>query len=121
MQAAYFIIVLQRYSECFDSDVTSQNNGSVFYLVNFSLNVDIGGGNQKVASKLGTCFPKTCDDHDVNIITNNSFNKVNGLLEKYNISAIRYLSAYILPCSMNVILVYLMLELWMLVGANCSS
>ena len=82
-------VLIDRYSECLDTDVITQNNGSSFYLINFSLNVNIGGVSQKVPSKLGTCFPKTCKDHDVSIISNSSISRVNGLLHKYNISAIR--------------------------------
>ena len=56
-----------RYSECADKDVVAALNGSVFYLINFAihLNVPSLSPQQIIPAKLGSCFPQACNITEV--------------------------------------------------------
>ena len=80
---------LGRYSECRDKNVTDRINGTSFYLLDFNLAFNVSGLAEAVPSKLGACFPETCNNTDVAAISNTSFNEFNSLLKSKNISSIR--------------------------------
>ena len=56
-----------RYSECANTDVAMALNGSVFYLINFAihLNVPSLSPDQMIPAKLGSCFPQACNITEV--------------------------------------------------------
>ena len=80
---------LGRYSECRDKNVSARINGTSFYLLNFNLALKISENVEVVPSKIGTCFPETCNTTEVTSITNQSFNEFNSFLKSKNISSIR--------------------------------
>ena len=80
---------LGRYSECRDKNVSDRINGTSFYLLDFTLALKVSGQEEAVPSKLGACFPETCNSTDVAVISNTSFTEFNSFLESKNISSIR--------------------------------
>ena len=80
---------LGRFSECRDKNVTDRINGTSFFLLDFTLALKISGLEEAVPSKLGACFPETCNNTDVAAIFNTSFNEFNSFLESKNVSSIR--------------------------------
>ena len=80
---------LGRFSECRDKNVTDRINGTSFYLLDFTLVLKVSGSDEAVPSKLGACFPETCNNTDVWAISNTSFNDFNTFLESKNVSSIR--------------------------------
>ena len=77
-----------RYSECVDQEVVTALNGSVFYIVNFAihLNVPSISPEQTIPAKLGSCFPQACNITEVAHVMNQTFIMVDSLLVKFNIT-----------------------------------
>ena len=77
-----------RYSECVSQDVAQAVNGSVFYIINFAihLNVPSLSPEQVIPAKLGSCFPQACNGTEVGDVMNKTLLMVDALLAKYNIS-----------------------------------
>ena len=77
-----------RYSECASQDVAAALNGSVFYLINFAIHLDVPSlaPDQVIPAKLGSCFPQACNISQVGEVMNQTLLMVDTLLAKFNIS-----------------------------------